>query len=403
MTASLTPYRLRICMLGSFELEVNGKAVPTTAWKSKKALTLFRYLAARRGEKIPKDKLIDMLWPETEFHVSMEQNLHTCVYFARRVIEPDIKPYGPSEFLVYSNGLYWLEQGNACWIDSEEFEGFYIAGKRLQQSEQAQAMDAYMEALGLYKGDFLAEEPYLDWATDAREYYREMYIDVTLRLATLLAATGDVSEAVRVCRNALRRDPYREDLYYAIMGHLIEAGRHNEATTQYQAYAQMMKNEFGLEPSREARALYSMTQHSGQSLSAAMHDGEASDGAFICHREIFESICHLESRRRDRDAQTVAKMMVSLTGPGVKEHGDRYLQIVAGALRKGDVVSQWEPDKIAICLWNTEETGAKVVSRRIKTDIEKTKRVRVSINYEILQGEDKGLAGRRRTMRTSTR
>ena len=79
MEASLTPYRLRICMLGSSELEVNGKEVPATAWKSKKALTLLRYLASRRGEKVPKDKLIEVLWPEAEFYVSMEQNLHTLL------------------------------------------------------------------------------------------------------------------------------------------------------------------------------------------------------------------------------------------------------------------------------------------------------------------------------------
>ena len=398
MEASLTPYRLRICMLGSFELEVNGKEVPATAWKSKKALTLLRYLASRRGEKVPKDKLIEVLWPEAEFYVSMEQNLHTCVYFARRVIEPDLKPYGPSEFLVYSNGLYWLEQGGTCWVDIEEFEERYTLGKRLQQLEPAQAMDAYAGALGLYKGDFLVEEPYLEWTADAREYYREMYVDVTLRLATLLATTGDVSEAVRVCRNALRRDPYREDLHYAIMGHLLDAGRHNEATTQYHTYARMMKDEFGLEPSHEARALYSMIQHNGQSLSAAVDDEDASGGAFVCHRELFESICQVERRRRDRSRQPVTMMMVSLIGRGVSEHACRYLSIVASSLRKGDVISQWDADKIAICLWGTEETGAKVVGRRIKNSIEKAGRTRVSIDYEILKVEAKGFMGERESM-----
>ena len=389
MASNLVGLKLRVCMLGSFYLEVNGKGVPATAWKSKKALNLFRYLVARRGEKVPKDKLIELLWPETEFDVSMEQNLHTCVYFARRVIEPDLQPYGRSEFIAYSNGLYWLEQCEACWVDIEEFEHLYEEGKRHQKQEPSQATSAFKQALSLYRGDFLAEDPYLDWSADAREYYREIYVDATLRLSTLLAMDNDVPEAVRACRSALRKDPYREDLHHAVIAHLLDAGRYSEAATQYRLYARMMKDEFGLEPSREARALLLKIQQSGQSMAAATsQDDVAMSGAFSCDRKLFESICHLERRRQERSQQPVTFMLVSLTKSRRQEYDGRYLSMIASSLRRGGVVSQWEDDKIAICLWGTEEAGARVVSRRIKSDVEKDGKTRVTISYDVLKADD---------------
>ncbi len=114
--------RLKVWFLGPFALEVNRKEVPVSQWKSKKALNLFRYLASRRGEKVPKDVLNELLWPDTDPDASTEQNLHTCVYFVRRIIDPDLKRYAKSNLLTCSGGLYCLEKIDEGWVDIEEFE-----------------------------------------------------------------------------------------------------------------------------------------------------------------------------------------------------------------------------------------------------------------------------------------
>jgi len=45
---------------------------------------------------------MEVLWPDTDFDTSLEQNLHTCVYFARRVLEPHLERYGKSELITCS-------------------------------------------------------------------------------------------------------------------------------------------------------------------------------------------------------------------------------------------------------------------------------------------------------------
>lgn len=378
--------RFRVWLLGPFALEVHHKEVPVSQWKSKKALNLFRYLASRRGEKVPKDVLNELLWPETDLDASTEQNLHTCVYFVRRIIDPNLKRYAKSDLLTCSGGLYCLENRDDCWVDSEEFERLYTEGRKLEKTDPMAAIDAFRSGLELYRGDFLVEEPYLDWAIELREYYREMYIDGTLRLASLLAnEADDIGEAILVCRQGLRKDPYREDLYHALIGYLIDAGRYTEAATQYTAYARMMHEEFGLDPSREARALLERI-HSGGRIDAhelAKAVPSRSGGAYVSDRAFFEGVCHLEGRRRDRSPEPVTLMMVSVYGSKSMEES---VDAAAALLRRGDVVCQWDGDKLGICLWGTDETGAKVVGRRVKRELEKGDGVRVNVTFEVLKG-----------------
>jgi DNA-binding SARP family transcriptional activator len=388
MAKDVSIWRFRVCLLGSFHLGVHGKPVSDADWKSKKALNLFRYLVARRGERVPKDQLMEVLWPDTDFDTSLEHNLHTCVYFARRVLEPHLERYGKSELITCSNGLYCLERVEGCWVDIEEFEASYLEGKRLQKEDKTRAIDTFNQAIAYYRGDFLAEDPYLDWATEAREYYREIYVDATLRLSALLAESDDKSEAIQICRNALRKDPYREDLHHTVINYLIDAGRYSEAATQYRTYARMMREEFGLEPSREAGALLQRIQQSGQSaVATASEGGTSSSGAFVCERKVFESICRLEHRRQGRSRQPVTFMMVSLGASGGTK-GSGHLSTISSSLRQGDVVCQWDERNIAICLWGTDELGAKIVSRRLKGDMGKGSVPQMAINYEVIKSDD---------------
>jgi DNA-binding SARP family transcriptional activator len=380
-------WRLRVRLLGAFALEVNGKEVPASSWKSKKALNLFRYLASRRGEKVPRDVLNELLWPDTELDAATEQNLHTCVYFVRRIIDPDLERYGKSELVTCSGGLYCFEDTDQCWVDIEEFERLYNEGKKLQKIASLEAIEAFKQELALYQGDFLMEEPYLDWATELREYYREIYVDGALRVAKLLVDADDTPEAIQVCRNALRRDPYREDLHHAVIGYLLSAGRYSEAATQYSTYARMMREEFGLEPSREAQALYQQIQQSGKTepLPTQRATNKAA-GAYVCDRKFFESICRLEYRRQERSREPVTFMMVSIYDG--KEVGQRQLYSIANMLRRGDAICQWDAEKVGICLWGTDDIGAKIVSHRLKRELEKDGSARTSISYDVIKAGD---------------
>lgn len=103
---------------------------------------------------------------------------------------------------------------------------------------------------------------YDDWTVTPREKFRELYFSATLQAAQLLADVHqDYAGAVSLCRAALAREPYREELHRAAIGHLVRSGRYGEAAHQYRTCERLLNEEFGLSPSPETRALFEAMKH----------------------------------------------------------------------------------------------------------------------------------------------
>src|SRR5690554_1019525 len=87
--------QLQIGLLGPFNLIVDQKEIKESVWKSKKALTMLKYLATRKGQKVSADMLIELLWPDNE-DVDSTSNLHTAVWFVRRMLTSKNEPKSES-------------------------------------------------------------------------------------------------------------------------------------------------------------------------------------------------------------------------------------------------------------------------------------------------------------------
>lgn len=114
----------------------------------------------------------------------------------------------------------------------------------------------------MYRNDFCSEDLYEDWTVPFRERYRDLYFRAALHTAQLLVdVERNFSDAISLCRAALDRDPYREELHQALIGHLVKAGRYGEAALQYRACKRLLNEEFGLNPSPATRALFDAMKH----------------------------------------------------------------------------------------------------------------------------------------------
>jgi len=56
--------RAAIKTTGGFAVRVGGEEVPSTAWGSRRAHRLCKRLAVAAGQPVPRDLLIEMLWPD---------------------------------------------------------------------------------------------------------------------------------------------------------------------------------------------------------------------------------------------------------------------------------------------------------------------------------------------------
>lgn len=229
--------------LGGFRVLRDGVPVPVTAWQSRKARDLLKLLLARRGRPTPREVLMEVLWPEEE-EAKLGARLSVALSTARSVLDPD-RRCPPDHFLAADRDTVALAH---LEVDVEVFLG--LASEALAAHESGRADDAaelLLRAEAAYTGDFLAEDPYSDWATPLREEARALWLAVLAALADDALARSAWDGAVRRLLRLLAHDAYDERAHLRLVGALSHAGRHGEAHRRYSVYTQRMA-ELGVEP-----------------------------------------------------------------------------------------------------------------------------------------------------------
>lgn len=363
---------LSIRLLGPFHMQIAGENIRLESWKSKKALLLFKHLLAKCGEKIPSDVLGDLMWPDNDWE-SASNNLHTTVYFLRKTLKEASPPgYDASCSVRFANGLYWFGLGPDDFLDTIEFQKLRDESQRLEQTDISEAIRLGLDALGLYQGDFLSEELYVDWTVSLREHYREQFLEHTLHMAGLLREYQQDYEAIiRIARSALAIDPCREELHQAVISSLLELGRIPEATTQYKACAKMLGDEFGLDPSAGTHALLQRMRGPAKSEPMPAEPlGQQGTGVFVCNRATFDSILQLEQRRIERSELPMTLITITLADDNELEgQVHQVIQVLQRTMRKGDVATRWSDHVIALLLPASNHAGAIAVQQKLEQSL----------------------------------
>ncbi|MBW3661477.1 MAG: transcriptional regulator [Actinobacteria bacterium] len=231
------PPPLELLTLGGFRLLRDGETAPATAWQSKKARDLVKFLIARRGHRTPRDVVFDALWSE-EDGGAMGNRLSVTMSTARAVLDPD-KRFPPDYYVGADKEAVWLEIDH-CAIDVERFLADVATGLAGRRRGEPAAAAVLARAEALYVGDVFEEDPYEDWTVSLREEARAAYMATARALAEDAAAAGEHDVAGRYLLRLLERDPYDEGAHLALVGCLTAAGQHGEARRWYRTYCARM-------------------------------------------------------------------------------------------------------------------------------------------------------------------
>jgi DNA-binding SARP family transcriptional activator len=234
---------VRIQALGGFRVLRAGEPVPVEEWQSRKARELLKFLVARRGRPVPREALMEALWPD-EDPARLSNRLSVALSTVRAVLDPE-RRYASDRFVQADKHVVGLDD---VPVDVEEFLTAAAAGlDRFTSGERAEALSLLASAEISYTGDFLEDDPYEDWAVSLREEARMVYLAVARTLARSAAAAGEHDLAVRYHLRVLERDTYDEEAHLGLVATLAMAGRHGEARRRYRIYGQKM-DELGVEP-----------------------------------------------------------------------------------------------------------------------------------------------------------
>jgi DNA-binding SARP family transcriptional activator len=203
---------LHIETLGSFDVSHGDVPISDSVWKTQKNKTLFKILLTNRGHALNKEHLMDWLWPEMDPDAA-SRNLRVAISQVRQALEPHLRRGSQSRFLLTTeSGYAWNNQAD-YWLDAAEFESLcskFSVDAKTEDSER-RISDAE-RAKALYRGDYLEEDRYADWATAERERLREIYFALLTEMAETHARQGRYQQAISLCREVLAADRCRESV-----------------------------------------------------------------------------------------------------------------------------------------------------------------------------------------------
>ncbi|MFD2470343.1 AfsR/SARP family transcriptional regulator [Amycolatopsis silviterrae] len=243
--------RVRFSLLGSLQV---WKGVRDCTPKAPKVLQVLALLLVRANQVVGTDSLIRELWGEDAPRSALT-TLQTYVSQLRRLIEQE-RLAGGDEILITRSPGYLLRVGSDQ-LDLRRFDELRQRGRRdFAEGRFADAAVHLRSALELWAETPLANiklGPHLSaYAVDLQEQRRD-----TLQLAIESEMElGRHRELIAELRSLAAR--YASDEWFCrqLMRALDSSGRRGDALVAYQELRTTLRDELGIDPSRETEAVY---------------------------------------------------------------------------------------------------------------------------------------------------
>jgi len=233
---------LRVRALGGFAVSRGPVPLPPSAWQRRKTRLLLLFLLSRR-RPVACDEVLEALWPDLSPEAA-GQALNTTFSDLRRILEPHLPKGMASRYLERDEETLAFRRDSAYWYDAAAFEQALRAGETAH------------EALELYRGDFLPEEPYVDWVLRERERLRGLYLNALVAAMEEQVRAGDWRAGAELARRILDQEPWLEEVWRALLTCYDRLGRRGEALQAYQECVRVLRAELDAAPAPETQALY---------------------------------------------------------------------------------------------------------------------------------------------------
>ena len=246
---------IRIRTFGNFQVFRGESRVPDQDWKARPPKLLLKALIARGGSGVPKDLLIEDLWPEAPPE-SGDSQFKVALHRLRYALEPSMAKSRGSSYVILKDNLVSLRK-DICRTDLEEFLSLHKQGKKAEEAGDIDhALLCYRSAIDLYNGDFLAEDLYEAWAELRRYQLRTQYIDLLYRTAASYETQGKSKKASEYYKMIIKTDPVCEAAYQKLMLIYSNGGMRAEALKVYEDCRKTLEREIGVEPGRLTSSIY---------------------------------------------------------------------------------------------------------------------------------------------------
>ncbi|MGM9521424.1 MAG: BTAD domain-containing putative transcriptional regulator [Oscillospiraceae bacterium] len=370
---------VKVNMLGEFSIsgEGSGCVVSDQNNRSKKVLMLLEYLLTFRTREISQNELIELLWPDDDTD-EPANTLKTLLHRTRSALDGLGAGIGKS-LIICRRGTYAWNNAVNTEIDAEQFENFC---KLSEDGSDEERLKYLLEAIKLYKGDFLPKSSTELWAVPLTTYYHTLYLNTVHEAVELLKKAGRYDEIVSICQHAVTIDPFDEQLHLAIINALSAGGMQQAAMNHYNHVTELFMDKFGITPSQELTALYkelvkatNSTEMNLGIIRDELRESEKTRGAFFCEYEFFKDVYRLQARAAARTGNVVQIALMSIVDPNNKLSQkqvtvamQRLKEVISLSLRNSDVFSRYSVTQYIIMLPCASVEDSEMVLGRIRAN-----------------------------------
>jgi DNA-binding SARP family transcriptional activator len=236
---------IEVYTLGDFRVVVDGQSIAPEAWRRRRATQLFKCLLSSPNCRLTREVALDQFWPDSDLDKGAT-NLRSVVHAMRRTLDPG----GSVDPIIFDRGMIGLRTGPGLWVDADAFEAALDA-----ERAQPGSIAPLEQASALYRGDYLPDDVYEDWAIARRQHLKYRWFELQHQLARHYEQLAESERALECLRVVMRADSGNERAAQSLMRLLMQLGRTGEAVQVYDALRQVLVGELGLEPAPESLEL----------------------------------------------------------------------------------------------------------------------------------------------------
>jgi len=229
---------LTYLILGPLEVRDGETEIALRGGQQRKLLAI---LLLHAGEAVSSDRLIDELWDGQPPDTAAKALQGYVSSLRKQLGQETVETVGSGYRLTVTED-----------IDALRFEDLLAEARSL---DPAPAAAMLREALALWRGPALADFAYDDFARQAIERLGQLRLTGIERRIDLELALGHHDDLVPELETLVHTYPLRERLRGHLMVALYRSGRQAEALDAYQDARAVLREQLGLEPSRELQTL----------------------------------------------------------------------------------------------------------------------------------------------------
>ena len=366
---------VNVRMLGGLSVRMGENSVDDGTGRMRKVWLLLAYLLHTRNTRVNQQRLLDLLG--TEDGIDATGRLKAMLYRVRNLLDR-LGDGAGHRLILFKGGCYYWNPDVAVTLDTEEFERLLTSAACAEEEERLRLC---LEAIELYRGDFLPKLSMESWVMPISAYYHEMYLQAAEQALTILEKRQDWQQGAAVCIAALKVEHYSESLFQHLMRCRIALGDRSGAVRDYEEMSELLFATFGVMPSEESRKLYREALREAENVFVPvgtvreqLREPSAARGAMFCEYDFFKMLYQAQARAISRSGDTVHIALLSLVGKQKRELPrcsldtamENLQELVLMNLRQGDIVTRCSVSQFIVMLQGANYENSGMVCQRIQ-------------------------------------